>query len=140
MHIHTIPNRQSTPTILLRESYRDGGKVKKRTIANLTQWPAHLVEGLRALLQGGTVVEQLEESFDVVRSRPHGHVAAVLGVLRRLGLHRVLGGVGNREQALALAMIVARLIDPRSKLATARGLGQETAWSIDCGCCGCGRE
>jgi hypothetical protein len=129
MHIHTIPNRQSTPTILLRESYRDGGKVKKRTIANLTQWPAHLVEGLRALLQGGTVVEQLEESFDVVRSRPHGHVAAVLGVLRRLGLHRVLGGGGNREQALALAMIVARLIDPRSKLATARGLGQETAWS-----------
>jgi hypothetical protein len=129
MYIDTVPNRDSAPCTLLRESYREGGKVKKRTIANLTDWSPHMVEGLRGLLKGGTVVERLEEAFEVVRTLPHGHVAAVLGTLRRVGLDGIIGNKGLREQALSVAMIVARLIDPQSKLATARGLGSETTFN-----------
>jgi transposase len=88
-----------------------------------------MVESLRKLLKGGVVVDSIEESFDVIRSLPHGHVAAVLGTLRRLGLDRIIGQKGSREHALSVAMIVARLIDPRSKLATARGLGRETMFN-----------
>ena len=129
MYIETVPNRNSPPCTLLRESYRQGGKVKKRTIANLSKWPAELVENFRALLRGGTVVEHLEKSFEVVRSRPYGHVAAVLGTLRKTGLDRIIGGKGLREHVLSIAMIVARIIDPRSKLATARGLKDESMFS-----------
>lgn len=129
MYIEVVPNRNSPPCTLLRESYRQGGSVRKRTIANLSAWPAHLVEGLRLLLKGGVVVDKLDKSFDVVRSLPHGHVAAVVGSLRRVGLDRIIGNKGCREHALSLAMIVARLIDPQSKLATARGLGDETMFS-----------
>jgi transposase len=103
--------------------------VKKRTIANLSTWPAHLVEGLRGLLKGGLVVDTAGESFDVVRTRPHGHVAAVLGSLRAVGLDDIIGEKKTAEHALSVAMIVARLIDPQSKLATARGLGEETMFS-----------
>jgi len=95
MYIESVPNRNSPPCILPRESYRQGGKVKKRTIANLSKWPSELVESFRVLLRGGTVVKHLEESFDVVRSHPYGHVAAVLGTLRKIGLDRVIF-VGNR--------------------------------------------
>jgi transposase len=129
MYIETVPNRNSPPCTLLRESYRQGGKVKKRTIANLSQWSSELVENFRALLRGGTVVEHLERSFDVTRSRPYGHVAAVLGTLHKIGLDRIIGGKGLREHALSVAMIVARIIDPRSKLATARGLKDESMFS-----------
>jgi transposase len=129
MYIEKVPNRNSPPCTLLRESYRQDGRVKKRTITNLSAWPAQLVEGLSLLLKGGVVVESLEETFDVVRSLPHGHVAAVLGSLRRVGLDQITGNKGCREHALSVAMIVARLIDPRSKLATARGLGNETMFS-----------
>jgi transposase len=129
MYIEKVPNRNSPPCILLRESYRREGKVKKRTIANLTTWPAHLVEGLRLLLQGGVAIDTMQQGFDVLRSRPHGHVAAVLGSLRRVGLDGIIGNKGCREHALSVAMIVARLIDPQSKLATARGLGSETMFS-----------
>jgi len=129
MYIESVPNRNSPPCTLLRESYRQHGKVKKRTVSNLSKWPPEIVDGLRKLLKGGVVVEHIEESFDVIRSLPHGHVAAVVGTLRRLGLDRVIGEKGAREHALSVAMIVARLIDPRSKLATARGLGQETMFN-----------
>ena len=129
MYIETVSNRSSPPCTLLRESYRLGGKVKKRTITNLTQWPPHLVQGLRCLLRGGTVVEDLSDCFDLVRTLPHGHVAAVLGTLRRIGLDRIIGGKDGSAHALVLAMIVARVIEPQSKLATARGLGNETAFS-----------
>jgi transposase len=129
MYIESVPNRNSPPCTLLRESYRQAGKVKKRTVANLSQWPEHLVGGLRGLLQGGVVVGKLEESFDIVRSLPHGHVEAVLGSLRKIGLEGIIGEKGCREHALSVAMIVARLMDPRSKLATARGLGEETLFS-----------
>ena len=129
MYIEDIPNRNSPPCILLRESYREDGKVKKRTLSNLSKWPPDMVEAFRRLLQGGIVVDSLEDSFDVIRSLPHGHVAAVLGTLRRTGLDRIIGHRGYREHALSVAMIVARLIDPQSKLATARGLGQETMFN-----------
>src|SRR5437762_13121400 len=122
MYIESVPNRNSPPAILLRESYRDGGKIKKRTIANLSDWPSEIVEGLRTLLKGGKVAPAEQETIIVRRSLPHGHVAAVLGTLRRIGLDRVLGPPRHRCRDLVIAMIVARLIAPASKLATARML------------------
>jgi hypothetical protein len=129
MYIERVPNRNSPPAVLLREAFREGGKVKKRTLANLSKWPVHVVEGLRVLLKGGTAVAKLEDTFDVVRSRPHGHVAAVVGMLRSLQVDRLIGGAKSREQSLVLALVVARILDPRSKLATARGLDEQTQWS-----------
>ena len=122
MHGHVVPNRNSTPCVLLRQSYREGKKVKKRTIANVTNWPADLVEGLKILLKGGKAIEDLKEVFDVGESRPYGHVAAVLGVIRKLGLDTIIEARRDRNRDLALAMVVARILAPDSKLATARGL------------------
>ena len=129
MYIESVPNRNSPPAILLRESYRDGGKIKKRTIANLSDWPTELVEGLRTLLRGGKATPADQEAVIVRRALPHGHVAAVLGTLRAIGLDRVLGPPRNRCRDLVIAMIVARLIAPASKLATARMLDPLTAAS-----------
>ena len=129
MYIESVPNRNSPPAILLRESYRDGGKIKKRTIANLSNWPTELVEGLRTLLKGGKVAPADQETIIVRRALPHGHVAAVLGALRDIGLDRLLGPARNRCRDLVIAMIVARLIAPASKLATARMLDPLTAAS-----------
>ncbi len=128
MYIESVPNRDSPPCILLRESYRHGKKVRKRTLANLTQWPPKVVAGLRALLKGGNV-SVAGEGFEIERSLPHGHVAAVLGVLRDVGLHKIIAPRRCRQRDLVMAMIVARIIDPRSKLATARGLSDETAFT-----------
>ena len=127
MYIESVPNRNSPPCTLLRESYRHGGKVRKRTLANLTQWPPEVVAGLRALIKGGKV--SLDGDFEIERSLPHGHVAAALGVLRGIGLHKIIASRRCRQRDLAVAMIVARIIDPRSKLATARGLSDETAFT-----------
>jgi transposase len=129
MYIETVPNRGSPPAILLRESYRVGGKVKKRTLLNLSEWPHNVVEGLRALLKGAAVLPSGEDGITIKRSLPHGHVAAVLGTLRRIGLDQVLGPAGNRCRDLVVAMIVARLIAPVSKLATAKALDPATAAS-----------
>ena len=129
MYIESVPNRNSPPAILLRESYRDAGKIKKRTIANLSDWPTEIVEGLRTLLKGGKVAPADQESIIVRRALPHGHVAAVLGTLRNIGLDRMLGPPRNRCRDLVIAMIVARLIAPASKLATARLLDPRTASS-----------
>jgi hypothetical protein len=129
MYIEAVPNRNSPPAILLRESYRVGAKIKKRTILNLSDWPSELVEGLRTLLKGGTVTPADQETIMVRRALPHGHVAAVLGTLRGIGLDRVLGPAGNRPRDLVIAMIVARLVTPASKLATARMLDPATAAS-----------
>jgi transposase len=129
MYIERIPNRNSPPAVLLRESYREGDKVRKRTLANLSKLPDHAVDGLQLLLKGGTAVESLPQAFEVVRSRPHGHVAAVLGSLKKTGLHNLIHEENTRERRLVLAMIVARIIDPRSKLATSRGLNDETCFS-----------
>src|SRR5271163_1507382 len=134
MHIESVPNRQSHPTILLRESYRADGKVKKRTLANLTDWPEQLVEGLRTLLRGGVAVARADEALTISRSLPHGHVAAVLGMAEQLGLSKLLserrGGPSSRRyRDLAMALIVNRVIAPASKLATVRALNPETAAS-----------
>jgi Transposase DDE domain len=129
MYIEIVPNRNSPPALLLREGWREGKKVRKRTLANLTKWPAGLVEGLRLLLRGGTAVPKFDEAFEVVRSRPHGHVAAVLGTLRRVALERLIAPQPSPQRSLVVTMVVARILDPRSKLATARGLGEETRWS-----------
>ena len=123
MYIESVPNRNSPPAILLRESYRDAGKIKKRTIANLSDWPTEIVEGLRTLLKGGKVAPADQESIIVRRALPHGHVAAVLGTLRNISLERMLGPPRNRCRDLVIAMIVARLI------ATARMLDPLTASS-----------
>lgn len=129
MYIETVPNHGSRPTVLLREGWREDGKVKKRTIANLTDWPEHKVQALAAVLKGESVVGSINQAFDIVRSRPHGHVAAVLGTLRRLKLDRLLASASSRERDLCIALIAARLISPGSKLATTRGFAAETAES-----------
>ena len=130
MYIEAVPNRNSPPAILLRESYRVDGKVKKRTLLNLSDWPTELIEGLRTLLKGGTALPPGQDAIIIKRSLPHGHVAAVLGTLRRIGLDRLLGPISeapNRCRDLVVAMIVARLIAPLSKLATAKALDPITA-------------
>ena len=127
MYIESVPNRHSPPAILLRESYREAGNVRKRTLANLSKWPPVVVEGLRILLKGGTAVADLTTAFDITRSRPHGHVAAVLGTLRKLRLDRTLAATASPERERAIALIVARILAPDSKLATARGLAADTA-------------
>ncbi len=91
MYVETVPNRGSPPAILLRESYRDGDRIRKRTLLNLSDWPAERVEGLRALLKGGVVLPAGEAAFTVERSLPHGAVAAALGMARAAGLDRLLG-------------------------------------------------
>jgi hypothetical protein len=130
MYVERIPNRNSPPAILLRESYRDGDKIRKRTLANLSDWPGAKIEALRRVLRGDAVAPVGREALSMQRSLPHGHVAAALGTLRKLGLDRLLlqgGRQPKQEAALCVAMIVARLIEPASKLATARLLDGETA-------------
>src|SRR5271170_6033722 len=133
MYIETVPNRGSPPAILLRESYREGKSVRKRTLLNLSNWSAEHVEGLRGVLKGGIVVPAGREAFAVQRSLPHGHVAAALGMARAIGLDRLLGPKNKREpnrpRDLVLAMIVSRIIAPASKLATAKALDPATAAS-----------
>ena len=129
MYIEAVPNRHSPPAILLRESYRENGKVRKRTLCNLSDWPAAHIEGLRGVRRGGTVVPAERDAFTVIRSLPHGHVAAALGTARKIGLDRILGPDGNRCRDLVLALLLARIVDPASKLATARGLSPATAAS-----------
>jgi hypothetical protein len=130
MHVDRIPNRTSPPAYLLRETYREGGKVKKRTLANITHWPLAKIEALRRLLRDEPLTGDRGDGLRLLRSLPHGHVAAAFGILRKAGLEYVLSQGGRqpaREVALCIAMLVARLIDPASKLATARLLDGETA-------------
>ena len=129
MYIESVPNRDSPPAILLRESYREGGKVKKRTLLNLSDWPSERIAGFKALLKGGTVIPREQEAISIIRSLPHGHVAAALGVARKIGLDRLIGPDGNRCRDLVLALAVSRILDPGSKLAAARALSPETAAS-----------
>jgi hypothetical protein len=129
MYIESVPNRHSPPAILLRESYRENGKVRKRTLCNLSDWPVAHIEGLRGVLKGGTVVAPDRDAFTVTRSLPHGHAALALGTARKIGLDAIIGPDGNRCRDLVVAMIVARIIDPGSKLAAARALSPDTAAS-----------
>ena len=126
MYVAVVPNRSSRPAILLRESYRDGAKVKNRTLANLSDWAPEKIETLRAALRGDKLVPAAD-GMEIVRALPHGHVAAALGMARQIGLDKLLPRRPERLHNLALALIVARLIDPAAKLATARALDGTTA-------------
>jgi len=129
MYVARVPNRGSPPAVLLRESYREAGKVKNRTLANLSRWHGWQVDALAQVLKGVAPAASAAEGFEITRSLPHGHVAAVLGMLRSLGLEEVVDPAGSRQRDLVTAMIVAAAIDGSSKLATARGLRGETAAS-----------
>ena len=115
-------------THLLRRSIRDGKKVRHETVGNLSHLPRHLIEVIRRALRGETFVSA-EDSFECVRSLPHGHVAAVLGTVRKLGLDKLIASRRSRMRDLTVAMVVTRILDPGSKLALARGLAGDTAVS-----------
>ena len=128
MYVVRVPNRGSPPAVLLRESYREAGKVKNRTLANLSAWPEAKVDALTRVLKGQPPPPAgLDGAFEITRSLPHGHVAAVLGTARRLGLEELIVPVPSRHRDLVTAMAVAQVIAPDSKLAIARGLREETA-------------
>ncbi len=126
MYIETVPNRNSPPAILLREGWREDGKIKKRTLANLSKWPKTKIDTLRRVLRDEPLVGQ-DETFTITRSQPHGHVAAVLGTLKTLRLDRLIARQDCPERQRVLALIVARILHPGSKLATARGLAATNA-------------
>jgi len=128
MYVAVVPNRSSPPAILLHESYRQGKAIKNRTLANLSKWPPAQVETLRRVLRGETLIAPAE-AFEILRTRPHGHVAAVLGTLRRLELDHLIAATRSRARDLVVAMIVARILAPRSKLATAQGWDPATLQS-----------
>jgi len=119
MYIETVPNRNSPPAILLREGWREGKKTRKRTLANLSDWPGPKIETLRRLLRDEPLVSP-DDLFSTERTLPHGHVEAVLGTIRRLGLDSMIASKRSRERDLVVAMIAERLIHPCSKLATTR--------------------
>ena len=128
MYVVKVPNRGSPPAVLLRESYREAGKVKNRTLANLSSWPEAKVDALSRVLKGQPpAAAPLHEAFEITRSLPHGHVAAVLGAARQLGLDELIDPAPSRHRDLVTAMTVAQVIAPDSKLAIARGLREETA-------------
>ena len=119
MYIETVPNRGSRPAILLREGWREGARVRKKTLANLTDWPAERVDSLRRVLKGQRLVSP-EAAFTIERSAPHGHVELLLAMVRRLGLDRLIAPKRSPERDRVVAMVVERLIHPASKLATTR--------------------
>ena len=112
-------------TYLLRRTFREGGKVKHETLGNLSHLPPDLIDTIRGRLRGD--LPPSTGAFEIVRSFPHGHVAAVLSTLRAIGLEEIIASRSSKQRTLILAMIVARVIDPISKLATAQGLIEETA-------------
>ena len=127
--IDVIANRGRSPQTLLRQSWREGKRVRHKTIANLTKLPPHVVDGIRAILKGGVVFERIDDALAIERSLPHGHVAAALAVARKRQLPRILDRSSSRHASLALAALVARVVEPASKLATARQLSPDTASS-----------
>jgi len=133
MFIELVPNRDSPPAVLLRESYRDEqGRSQKRTLANLSKLPGDVVEALKAFLKGATVIGPGE--LEIERSLPHGHVAAAIGMIRKIALDRLIlstakDAASQRRCDLVVAMMVDRLIEPRSKLGFVRAVDQETAVS-----------
>jgi transposase len=130
MYITRVPNRGSPPAVLLRESFRENGKVKTRTLANLSRWPEHKLDRLDRALKGLPPAHwDLSEAFDITRSLPHGQVAAVLGTAEKLGIPELIDPTPSRPRNLVLAMLIGQIIEPGSKLAIARGLRAETATS-----------
>jgi Transposase DDE domain len=127
VYITTIANRNSPPAVLLRESYREQGKVKSRTLANLSRWPEAKIDALRRVLADEPMQPAATQRFEIERALAYGHVAAALGTLRRIGLERILPRRPERLARLITAMIVARVVEPAAKLATARQLSDATA-------------
>jgi len=127
MYIETVKNRNSPPCILLRESYRTKGKVMKRTLANVTDWPPHILEKFKRVLKQEE--EGCHSDFEIVRSLPHGHVSAILGTIKKLGLDKVIFSKPSRERSIILALITQRMINPCSKLNSVRNLSEQTASS-----------
>ena len=123
MYIDIVPNRGSPPAILLRESIRDGKRVRKRTIANLSALPIEQAEMIRRVLKGEKL-GPLESALEVVRSQAHGHVEAVLTAMRRLGLEKLIDARSSRERDLVVAMVAGRIIAPE-----ASKLGLTRAWA-----------
>lgn len=119
MHIHVIPNRNSKPAILLRESYREDGKVKKRTLANLSHFPLDQVDTLRHALKGEQLAP-VDSLFEVTDTKLHGHVDAVRMAMKRLNFDKLVSAKSSRERDLVMAMVAARILEPDSKLATTR--------------------
>jgi transposase len=119
MHVEVVPNRKAKPTILLRESYREGSKVKKRTICNITNWEPQKIETMRRLLKGQKLVA-VDDMFETVSSAKHGHVKAVMLATKRLGFDKLIDSRPSRERDLVVAMVTARILNPASKLATQR--------------------
>jgi|SRR6266498_881580 len=119
MHIDIVPNRDSPPAILLRESYREGAKVRKRTLANLSALSAEQVDAIRRTLKGERLVP-VAELFEIVRSRHHGHVQAVRAAIKQLRFESIVASRPSRERDLIVAMVIARILEPASKLATTR--------------------
>src|ERR1700692_4597382 len=135
MFIETVPNRDSPPAVLGRETYRaEQGRAQKRTLANLSKLPRDVIDGLKVLLKGGTVIGQGAGELEIERSLPHGHVAAALGMIRKIALDRLIlsttkDAASRRHCDLVVAMMVDRLIEPRSKLSFVRAVDEETAIS-----------
>ena len=119
MYVDIVPNRKSPPAILLREGWREGGKVEKRTIANISDWPMPKVNTLRRLLRNEPLMGP-DDVFSIEESLPHGHVAAILGTMRKIGLEKIIAAKRCRERDLVVAMIAQRLISPGSKLDNTR--------------------
>ena len=119
MHISIVPNRNSKPAVLLRESYREGKKVKKRTLANLTSLPMDQIEAIRRILKGEKLAP-VDDLFEVGRSHHHGHVHAVTETMKRLGFSNLLASRKSKERSIMLAMIAAQVLEPSSKLAMTR--------------------
>ena len=119
MHIHVVPNRNAAPTVLLRESFREGAKVRKRTLANLSGWSAAQLDAMRAILRGEDL-RPVAQVFEITASRAHGHVEAVTLAMQRLGFAGVLTSTPSRERDLVCAMVASRIVAPHTKLATTR--------------------
>ena len=128
MYIERVPNRNSPPAVLLRESYREGDRIKKRTLANLSKLPEDVVDNMKMVLKGAkvSIESAIPSNFEIIRSVPHGHVAAILETISRLGLSKIISPRSSRQKNLVIAMIIARIINPKSKLATCRGFNYQT--------------
>jgi len=126
MYIEKIPNRNSPPCILVRQSYRQDGKVHKRTLANITHLPDETIDAIGKLLKGGQIIENFEDDFHIIRSLPYGHILSILSVINDIGLKPIISSSRCKELKLVIAMIVSRIVKPGSKLATARSVSSET--------------
>ena len=119
MHIHIVPNRGSPPTVLLRESFREGASVRKRTLANLSSLPMAQIEAIRAVLRGVEICP-VAQCFEIMATRAHGHVQAVAAAMQRLGFASLIASKPCRERERVLAMVASRILAPSTKLATTR--------------------